>query len=309
MSTPKKIFQSFSVNGVPQQLYIHLVEKSRGTLFFLHGGPGWSDAPLAHLVCEGLWKDFNLVHWDQRGAGRSPSTDLTSKSMSLEQVVLDGLEVARILDSVFGIQKPVLVGHSWGSMLGVLMASQGPELFKSLIGIGQLVSNAKSEPLSLEYCKNVAKVQGRDDLLVELSKMDSGFYKNVETLFRQREILFELGGEFKMKVTQDTFLSWMSAAPLEYHSTWEVMMRACEFSMKHLWSQVIEKTLPTTLSIPITILQGRHDYCTVSSVAHEWFELLEAPKKQWMWFESSGHWPQLEENKKWTQAAFAALFG
>jgi proline iminopeptidase len=49
---------------------------------------------------------------------------------------------------------------------------------------------------------------------------------------------------------------------------------------------------------PMFLFEGRHDYNASSEVAHEWFEKVEAPAKQFVWFEDSAHMPMTEEPAK-----------
>jgi len=292
------------INQVPQWVYIHLAPRAQRTLLFLHGGPGWADAPVAHLICQKLWKNFNIVHWDQRGTNRSYFEGIDPTKLSVDQLVYDGLAITCMMRDRFKLVKPILVGHSWGSMLGVLMAAEAPELFHSIVGVGQLVKNLESERISLEFCRRQAEELKKQELLSELSQMGDGFYKDIPTLFRQREILFELGGEFSQPLPLDEFRKWTDQAPPEYSTSWELMYDSCVFSMNQLWAEMIQIDLTEScqsLDIPIAILQGRQDYCTAGSVAEAWFKTLGAPSKEFVWFEESGHWPQLEENEKFSK--------
>ena len=49
---------------------------------------------------------------------------------------------------------------------------------------------------------------------------------------------------------------------------------------------------------PILLFEGRHDYNASAQVAAEWFARVQAPSKQWVWFEHSGHMPMTEEPAK-----------
>ena len=299
-----RISKSFLINGVPQWLYIHRSPKARGSLFFLHGGPGWSDAPLAHLSCKNLWNDFNVIHWDQRGTNRSFFAKLDPTTLTVNQIVEDGLEVTRLLARELGIQKPVVIGHSWGTLLGALMVKKAPELFHTFIGVGQLVSNAKSEPISLDFCRKRAVETQREDLALELSRMNQFFYKDLGLLFRQRELLFELGGEFNKAVSLAEFMEWLQLAPEECRSSIKTLYETCVFSMEQLWSEVIQVDLSVgsqSFDIPIVLAHGRSDFCTDFSTAEAWFQKVKAPKKTLVVFENSAHWPQIEENEKWSE--------
>jgi pimeloyl-ACP methyl ester carboxylesterase len=47
--------------------------------------------------------------------------------------------------------------------------------------------------------------------------------------------------------------------------------------------------------VPVFLVQGAHELRARSELAREWFDRLQAPSKQWITFEDSGHIPQFEE--------------
>jgi pimeloyl-ACP methyl ester carboxylesterase len=295
---------AFPIGGIPQWLYIHRAPGARDTLLFLHGGPGWSDAPLAHLACEDLWSHFNIVHWDQAGSNRSYHPSLRPSDLSVGRLVNDGLEVAALLRREFGFDRIFLVGHSWGSMLGVLMARAAPQAFAGYVGIGQLVANTISEPLSLELCRERARSLGRDDLLLELAAYGPDFYHDLESLYRQRRIAAELGGEFAQPVTDEEFEAWLDEAPKAYYTTSQALNDTCEFSMGPLWPELTRIDLrreATELELPVLVLSGAHDFFTPGSVAEEWCRRLRAPQKHFVLFEQSAHWPQIEQHAEFAR--------
>ena len=65
-----------------------------------------------------LEDNFVLVHWDQRGAGKSYSKDLTADDMHVSNFVNDTLELTYMLRERFNQDKIFLWGHSWGSGVG-----------------------------------------------------------------------------------------------------------------------------------------------------------------------------------------------
>src|SRR5262245_3143963 len=104
------ISRSFSINGVPQWLYLNLCSRPKGTLLFLHGGPGWADAPWAGVICQRLWGKVNTIHWDQRGCNRSLIAGQGAESaipaapaarLTIDQLVRDGLAVCRSIGEEF----------------------------------------------------------------------------------------------------------------------------------------------------------------------------------------------------------------
>src|SRR6185437_15603782 len=90
-----------------------------------HGGPGFWDtlAPIAELLAE----RGPAVRWDQRGGGRSQHQG----PYTLHRFIAD-LDAVR---SVHQVDRPVLVGHSWGASLALQYFLAHPDRVRSLIYI------------------------------------------------------------------------------------------------------------------------------------------------------------------------------
>ena len=102
--------------------------------------------PFAYINAE-LEKHFVVVQWDQRGAGKSFNSDIPAESMRLEQLVSDGRELVHLVRGRFAQDRIFVAGHSTGSIVGVLLAQQEPQLFRAYIGISQAVNLETSESL------------------------------------------------------------------------------------------------------------------------------------------------------------------
>jgi pimeloyl-ACP methyl ester carboxylesterase len=135
--------------------------------------------------------------------------------------------------------------------------------------------------------------------------MSEEFFTSVPLLFRQREILFQLGGELLGIAAGNPFEAWMSLSPEEYQSNWNLLYRSCERSCRLLWPELIQHSLlddVPRLELPVTLLQGRFDYCTALPPAEKWLKGLSGSfKKELILFENSAHWPQIEENMKFSE--------
>ena len=127
--------------------------------------------------------------------------------------------------------------------------------------------------LSVDFCRRKAQEPRREDLLYELNALSSTFYRSVPSLFRQREILSEFGGEFIKPVNQDQLEQWMLQSPEEYRSDWETLYQGCKDTCNDVWHELIERNLldeVRTLALPVTVIQGRQDYCTPSEPVVRW---------------------------------------
>ena len=103
-------------------------EVGRGTpVIVLHGGP---DFDIAYLLPEldRLSEKFHLIYYDQRGRGRSADR-VKPEDVMLESEMTDLDEVRQH----FHLDKVVLLGHSWGTVLALEYALRHPERVSRLV--------------------------------------------------------------------------------------------------------------------------------------------------------------------------------
>lgn len=55
------------------------------------------------------------------------------------------------------------------------------------------------------------------------------------------------------------------------------------------------------LDVPVYFFVGRHDLSAPPSLAEDYYRILEAPEKEWLWFENSGHSPWINEKEKFVK--------
>ena len=128
------------LGGVEQGMLIRGSNVDNPVLLYLHGGPGTSELGMVRQHnMPALEKHFTVVVWDQRGAGMSYSARHPESAMTVEQFIADTHELTQLLRQRFGQAKVYLVGHSWGSALGVLTAQRYPDLHHAYVGVGQVV--------------------------------------------------------------------------------------------------------------------------------------------------------------------------
>jgi pimeloyl-ACP methyl ester carboxylesterase len=102
------------IGNVDQYILIRGNDTSLPVLLFLHGGPGMPAMYLAHAFQRDLEKDFVVVQWDRRAAGKSYREDITS-TLTTEQLVADTVDLTNVLRARFHQNKIYLVAHSWGT--------------------------------------------------------------------------------------------------------------------------------------------------------------------------------------------------
>ena len=152
------VIETVSLGSVEQSVTIRGADTTKHVLLFLHGGPGMPSSPWAtwnnfHTELE---QHFILVHWDQRGAGKSYSKDLTPEDVQLEDFVSDTLELTDILREKFDQDKIFLWGHSWGSGLGFETLRVNSEPYDAFIASGVRPDWISIQEMSYEKVLGVA---------------------------------------------------------------------------------------------------------------------------------------------------------
>lgn len=302
--------ERITLGGVDQQIYIRGENRENPVLLFLHGGPGFSEmVPVRHYNRE-LEEHFVVVNWDQRGTGKSYSRKIPSESMNLEQIVDDALELTLKLQERFAVEKIYLVGHSWGSIVGVHAADRHPEYYHAYVGVGQAVDFVEAEKISYEFTVDQARILDHQEALEELRQIGPPPYTvdEREKIGVQRKWLFEFGGEVYGETNNARYLLNLLKIHLlapEY-SVMDIvnLVRGNNLSQELMWDDLLTTDLPAqvpALEIPVYFLTGRGDYVTVFEKVEEYYDMLEAPHKELIWFDKSAHSPNFEEPDRFVE--------
>lgn len=288
--------ERIELGGFEQTLLLRGEDRRNPVLLYLHGGPGAAHLPVAGLYSAELERHFVVVHWDQRGAGAScEGTDWSQ--LRLERIVADTIELSEDLAGRFGGGgKIVLLGHSWGSVIGALAVQKRPDLYHAYIGLGQLVHGLRNEQLSYDWVVAEARRRGDEEALSELAGI-SPPYEGNEDLGIQRSWLNSYDGSiFAVERAADALAPFLLGA--EYTLGTRLRYLPCfTRSIDALWSEVGAIDFFTNiprLEVPVFFFTGRHDWNTPFPLVEEWAGALEAPHVEIVWFDDSGHMVPLE---------------
>lgn len=303
ISTIEKVM----LGGLEQYLIIRGADSLKPVMLFLHGGPGSPEFTFMNNTNQAIENDFVMVYWEQRGAGMSYSKDIPVESMNLAQFISDTRELSELLALRFKQDKIYIMGHSWGSFLGILTAYQHPELFHAYFGIGQVCYQYKGERISFDWVKEQAdksKNENAIEALTEISFPDSLANSDIwmDFLMVERNYVTQFGGGVLHDINGMWPVIKMVLNAKEYTFSEKMnYMPASFFSIKHLWPDVININMFNdidSMQVPVYIFQGKYDYQTPSSIAKEFFDQLKAPEKEFFFFENSAHSPMMEEVDK-----------
>jgi pimeloyl-ACP methyl ester carboxylesterase len=300
------VLEPVPVNGTQQWVLIRSEDIANPVVLFVHGGPGTSQLTLIRKNTRPLEKSFTVVNWDQRGAAKSFAAGRDRASMTMHQFVEDVIDLSAYLTTRFRQQRIVLVGHSWGSAIGMLAVRRRPDLFSAYVGIGQVSRMAEGELLSYNWTLAQARRAADKSSLRRLTEIGPPPYTGTDWRSRfmtERRILGKYGGEFH---GSRTGAFGVVLNNLVFSREYTLLDRLNFFrgifqSVDALYPELARTDLfveAPEVGIPVYFCLGRHDYEVPSVLSAKYFGVLKAPRKQLVWFEQSAHMPNTEEKDK-----------
>jgi pimeloyl-ACP methyl ester carboxylesterase len=289
--------QYVRIGGIDQWLQIRGDDVGNPVVLLLNGGPGvsWIRATQAFLPWE---KHFTIVQWDQRGAGKTfaASGEAVAPTMTVARMTLDAIEVVEYLRARLKKDRIILLGHSWGSILGVHVAKERPNLLYCLVGTGQVESMPKM--LQAAYTAFLAQVrrEGNTQAVSELESVGSPPYAR----FDQYAILFKWAGPDRTASMRPALKLPLGGFAAPGYSLADIynLLRGAEFSERVLFPVAAREDLPSLgldFQIPVVFIEGAEDNATPTADAKDYFDQIEAPKKDFVVIPRGSHFVLFEE--------------
>ena len=290
---------SVEVGGHDLALMIRGRDAENPVLLFLAGGPGGSELGAMRRHSEALEDDFVVVTFDQRGTGKSYDQLDPASTLTLDSAVADTIAVADHLRDRFDQDRIYLAGQSWGTLLGVLAVQRDPELFSAFVGVGQMVSPVETDRIFYRDTLAWARETGDDGLEATLTSNGPPPYTDMlaypPALSHEQEVYpyrhagnSEGSGQMAENIVVDEYTL------LEQLHVFGGVLDT--FTVLYPQIQDVDlRTHAADLDVPVYLAQGAHEAPGRAEPAREWFDLLEAPDKSWVTFETSGHRPLWEQ--------------
>jgi proline iminopeptidase len=291
------------IGGTRQSLWIRASDTRHPILVLLHGGPGASESALFRHFNAELERHFVVVYWEQRGAGRSYHADLAPESMTVLQMLGDLDEVVDMVSARFGKDKVVLLGHSWGTVLGTLYASQHPDKTAAYVGVAPITNTTEQRRLAHEFTLAEAIRRGETKAIKELRSIGPA-PRSVDDLLSLGRWTERFGGVFHGPLSTGQLI-W-AALKTDEASLVDLVKfgQGNAFSLKALEGEISRLDLSgriLTFNTPVFFLLGRYDWQVPATDSAKYFELIAAPCKRLIWFEQSAHNLPFEEPDKFNQ--------
>ncbi len=295
ISSPKGIDESqfVTIGGIDQWITIRGWDRDNPVLLFLHGGPGDVTNPWTFALFAPWEKQFTVVQWDQRGAGRTlrKSGPAVAPTITVDRMVQDGIELTEHLRKHLGKEKIIVVAHSFGSILGVRMARARPDLFYAYVGTGQVADATKNYFVAYDALLKKAKA-GNQQAFDELSRVGPPPYASQPpgggyAVQRKWANAFEGADEF-LYGTIGLALVAPGNSVRDINDSADGQMLSGDRLVPQTKS-IGPADLGLEFSIPIFVFQGEEDFTTPTALAQHYLESIKAPRKAFVSISGGGH--------------------
>ncbi|NEU31243.1 alpha/beta hydrolase [bacterium LRH843] len=290
------VLKSIEINGTKLEVMIRSADKSNPIVIFIHGGPGSSEIPYVRKYQDLIEEHFTIVHYDQRGSGKSFHFFEDYSNITTVKHVDDLLALTEYVKKEFFQEKVILIGHSFGTYIGLQAASKYPENYAAYIGIGQVSNMIDSEMDSLEFTIHQAQQAGNQKDVDQLEFLRDSIIKG-EAL-TPRNMVRKYGGAARLINDNMDYFNGFLTSP-EYNLLDVVRyFKGISATQEILLEEEKENDITTIvdrLDIPLYFVMGKDDYMTSTNAAKVYYDTLDAPIKDFVVFEHSAHYPQFEE--------------
>jgi pimeloyl-ACP methyl ester carboxylesterase len=272
------------IGGIQQWVTIRGEDRNNPVLLFLHGGPGEA-TNLWSLPYFFPWDQrFTVVQWDQRGAGKTfgKSGPSVARTMTLDRMTQDGIELTEYLCKHLGKHKIILVAHSFGTLLGLRMIQQRPDLFIAYVGTGQVADETQNYSVAYKALLSKAETTGNEQALNDLKRVGPPPYNSYDGYSVQRRWSNRFEGA-------ERFLPGTIGIALEAPGytvrDLDDLLAGELFSGNILFTKTRSQTmkdLGLKFSIPVFFFEGTEDFTTPTELACQYLDALQAPEKEFV---------------------------
>ncbi|MBQ2935714.1 MAG: alpha/beta hydrolase [Lachnospiraceae bacterium] len=318
ISSDTGIYEGIYVPLSGQEQYLHISGENteNPVMIYLHGGPASPDSLATYTFTRYLSDEYTVICWDQRGCGRTYykncKEDPDNKTVTFEQAQKDLDALVDYACDRFGKEKVVIMGHSYGTLLGSEYVQNHPEKVSAYIGIGQFVSTAGGERVSYENALAATKAKGNDT-----TKMTAAYeaYQKEANLDHMMALRKQTAPYHKAPRAKNTI--WIGLTSPNANLTdfrWQLkpMLHMDEYIA--LNKELLDYTFSVELlhqksdyRVPVTFITGSCDFTTPVACTEEYMNGITAPAKKLCVMEGCSHSPQFDAPQEFGKIVKEAL--
>ncbi len=284
------------INGIKQYIQIRGTDKTKPVLLFLHGGPGGSVAGVCRAIQEGWENSFTVVNWDQRNTCKTyfankSAAQAVAQSGSLSDYINDIDGVISYLHTVCEFEKLILVGFSWGSIIGAEYAKAHPEKLLCYIGIGQIVSVFDGMDFICEKIGGLAAESPRDmAMLKKITDTPKETFMSRELMNAIRDLSM-LSIKYIIRNTKPYPVSELTHSPfMNFRERRSVISSDYKlFAGSHVTMLKYNFREKPCFEVPVLFVYGDEDCSSPPKLMEDCFDKVSASKKKLEIIPRAGH--------------------
>ena len=306
--------KEIALGNVKQWIFIRGTDQNNPVLLFLHGGPG---APMLGMSSSRKYdieiiKHFTVIHWDQRGAGKSFNSDIPVDSMTYERFVEDCNELIDYLRNRFHTPKVFLVAHSSGTVIGLKTAYKYQEKIRAYVGVSQIINDFEQQKVSYDFILKEAEKVGELKRLNKIKAIGPPPFNSPKKIIETEGHIGHYSGflrntsikqKVKLFIVALNFLTSPEYSLSEGIRT--LLSKGYEFSVNTMWDEMKNVNLSKeiqSIKFPIYFIEGKYDMINPTVLVEKFYNNLDAEKgKKLFIFENSAHFPMIEEKERYEE--------
>ena len=297
---PKGVEEETYINLCGQDQYVQMMGRdvSNPVIICLHGGPASPDSYDVYAYADKLSDAFTFVCWDQRGCGKTyvknQAIDPGGDTVSFEQALEDLDALVDYVRDRFAQDKVIILGHSYGTILGSTYVTNHPDKVSAYIAVAQVTDIEDNLIYGYNDALEKAKESGED--VKPLTDAYDAFKKdkNLETY----SALNIAVNAYHPVAVADNVLALSLFSP--YFDMKEMdwfMLQMTEMDKAYsINSKLLDKIFTfdaysekTDYEVPVYFVCGTDDWVCPQTMIEEYINTINAPKKDMLLLQGCGH--------------------
>lgn len=293
-----------NIGGIEQYISIRGQNTENPIILFLHGGPGGSMSSFTYTYQSPLEEHYTVVNWDQRNAGKTYllNQKLASEiqaNLTPDVLVEDIHEIAIYLTSRFKKSRIIIMGHSWGTVIGSSYVFKHPELVQAYVGVGQAICLPDQILNMAEYTRSLATAQG-DETNVKILDTVMEELRSIVSFEKCMGPLMEINQIAQKYIPVDTDTN-VFTKPMLFSPNFSLGEFLYYFKMDTLQRPLVDylstydlREVGDQYEVPIVYIFGERDW-QMKLLAKEYFNQIQAPFKKYLEVPDAGHLPFMNQ--------------
>lgn len=292
------------VNGTRLFISVRAQKEDLPLLVYLHGGPGDAAYPLVLKYNKSLEEAYTVVIVEQRGAGKSYYPFAEDEVITIDTFVEDIYQLIILLLEEYHQKKVFVVGHSWGSVIGLKLIKKYPQVVHKYIGCGQVVNMVESCKRAYEFALSKNRDANNTHIVSKLEQIDYHYQQDswfYDLLFTTNEVVKHKGSLYGKSNYNSLIKVFLFSKGYHLRDLLN-RQKGARQSIKKFWPELMKINFEEDVNfqVPVIFIEGKEDYHVSKDLCWEYYQKIQSPKA-FFEFERSAHFPQWSEPDKFNQ--------